>query len=94
MAIYARKMIEDAIAAGYSVAVGSDGETDYKGTSAALAWKACTDLDEAGVVISKHGAKSEVALVIPGLAPDETLADFTADGWISAWFDQQEGRGR
>jgi len=33
--------------------------------------------------------KREWALIIPGLDPDETIADFSCNGAIEEWFDHQ-----
>jgi hypothetical protein len=91
MQIVALEIMKRAAAAGYRIKVGSEGETDYAGEDAQIAWTHVCDLSEAEVVLSKPGAKREWMLVIPDLEPDETAADFSLGGFIEAEWEKIAG---
>lgn len=81
---YAKLLIEAAANEGLHMRVYHSGELpDYEGTDAKKAWEAATACDEMNLSLHerKGGPAIGWALIIPGLAPDETVADYSGD-WI------------
>lgn len=87
------QMLKAAAEAGYSFVVYYDdpNDPDYQGDSHAKAWEACKDcVDPMNVSLRKAGARSEWALIIAhDVDDDETLADFSTNGWIDGWWEAQ-----
>jgi len=92
------QMLKAAAASGYSFQVAGlegwneyPGEYDYQGDSVDKAW-AASKLEGCGanIWIQKEGAKSEWAMFIHVNDPEETLADFSCDGFIEAWSESTE----
>lgn len=84
--IEALRLMRLAEEAGFSFEVGAEGVVDYKGPSAAAAWTHCKAVDEAEVVLRDvEGQTRGWLLVIPSLAPEETLADY-AGKWINTQY--------
>jgi hypothetical protein len=78
----AQKLFEAAEAQDVGMKVYYPGESpDYEGTSAKLAWDAASACDEMHVSFHKDGEARGWALIIPGLDPDEVVADYSGD-WI------------
>lgn len=89
------QFIKAAEAAGYSFQVAGlegweEGVTDYKGESAAKAWEASKLEGAANVWIQKEGSAREWALIIHVNDPEESLADFSCDGFIESWSDSTD----
>lgn len=87
--IWALDLLKAAVKAGYGIIVDFGGE--YTRTSSALmAWNMVKEVEEANVWIVKNGAKREWAyLMAPGpmsCAPDETVVNYSCDGFIDAWW--------
>ena len=81
----AQKLFAAAEAEGVTMIVYYPGEAfDYKGTDAKLAWEHASACDEIHVTFYREGAIIGWALVIPGLADDEVVSDYSGD-----WIDQQ-----
>jgi hypothetical protein len=88
----ARTIIQRAFDAGYPVSVDDgDGPVNYKTLTGA--WNAIRSVEVADVYIKPPDRdRPEWMLVIPDLDPDETAANFTADGWIDAtWKEEFKG---
>lgn len=88
----AHAIMKAASAAGYTFAVVSEGETDYQGSSLPKAWEAVNAVEECGVTIfTADGSRLGSLYVIPGLDPEETVADYGDAGeftWISRTWKQ------
>lgn len=83
MKTFALEIMKAAAAAGYTLAVKCDGETDYSGASASAAWAAVKAVEVATVVLTHPERPREVMVVgAHGLEPDETVIDHTADGFV------------
>jgi hypothetical protein len=85
---WAYDLCEAAIAAGFTLSVAHPevDELDYTGTDLGEAWAAITACDEMEVTFSKPDHKTQWALLISSLDPDEQIADY-AGKWIDAWFE-------
>lgn len=84
---FLRKMLNDAEAAGLKFKVyGGGDEPDYLGHHPASAEEALIAVEEAELILfDRDGNKVGWALVLPGLAYDEVIADCGADDWIAGW---------
>jgi hypothetical protein len=86
---WGRSLIYDAAKEGYTITVDSGGdEPDYVGKSPKEAWEAVTAVDSSNVILSKEGARREVAAIIleNGQAGDEVINDYITGGWIDQWW--------
>lgn len=91
----AKEMLKAAAAAGLQIKVwGDDNDApEYFGANPAAAWQAVAGQDEAEITL--HNAdgtrvKGGWAFLLadgPGTCdPQETVVDYSADGWISDWW--------
>lgn len=77
---YLRELLRHCETAGHTMICSYDGEVDYEGTSAAEAEEALTACDEMSLTIrDRWGKRVGWALIIPGLAPDEVIADYSGE---------------
>lgn len=84
---YVRKLLTDAVAAGFTLECGYDGEIDYRGQDVDQAYEALTACDEMTLrLTSGEYHKGNWALIISGLEPDEQIAD-CAGGWMNEWWE-------
>lgn len=84
-----KDMLTDAVAAGYTICVYYDDpdEPDYTGQDVTEAMAHVTACDEIHVRLEGGPNKGGRALIIPSLADDEQIADFTLNTWIERWWD-------
>jgi len=80
----AQRLLLAAVEEGHRIVVQYDGETepDYEGYCADKAWEAIAACEEMGVAFyDQANNRLGVALIIPGLAADEVVADCSGD-WV------------
>jgi len=91
MTDFLRKLITDAVAAGFTLDVNHEGETDYLGTNPDEAYKAATACDCMWInLIAADGKVTGYALVINGLNDDEVIADYSGQ-WLDEWWNRNIG---
>jgi len=87
MARYNNEKVQDlfnmAADLNYTAIVRCDGEVDYRGTNMAAALDAVLAVDEAEVRFLSLDGRTGWALIIPGLADDEQVAD--CSGIVEEW---------
>jgi len=87
----AQRMLNDAAAAGLTIEVVFEGETDYTGTNPVEAWEAILDCTEpAEVLLTGPDIKRAWALVIHENEEDD-LVDYHIASWIEDWWKTVEG---
>jgi hypothetical protein len=88
MTNYLRKMLNAASGEGFKFEVqGGGDEADYIGHHPAGAEEALVAVEEAELILfDAEGKKVAWALILPGLAPDEVVADCGAGDWIDKWW--------
>lgn len=84
---YVRRLCSDAVAAGHSLRCSYDGEVDYEGRDVAKAVEALRACDEMKLTILSGSVPVGSALIIPGLEPDEEIADYSG-AWIDKWWEE------
>lgn len=92
MTNYLRKMLNAAADQGFEFICSYDGEVDYQGYHPAAAEEALRACDEMRITLRDDGRVIGSALIIPGLAPDEQIADY-GGAWIDAWWNRNIGSG-
>lgn len=87
MTNYLRRMLNEASIRNFKFEVhGGGDEPDYIGHHPALAEEAITAVEEAELILfDPNGKKVAWALILPGLEPDEVVADCGAGDWIDTW---------
>ncbi len=86
-------LVKAAVAAGYKLTCGYDGEVDYQGLDADKAIEALEACDQMDLYIELPSGAREWALIINGLEPDEIIADYCAlvsGGFIKPTLEQYE----
>ena len=83
-----RDLIQTALGKGMSVTVGWQDEIDLeKTTNQEEIFDMIRNLSECHVKFyAADGSYAGYALVIPGLAPEETVADYGIKPWIDEWW--------
>ena len=70
-------LVRKALAAGYVCECSYDNIVDYSGTDETQIMDALGSCDEMTLRLYKDGFRTEAALIIMGLEPDERVADYT-----------------
>lgn len=91
MACIAQRLLQHAQANGVLITIYQpQTEPDYSGTSAADAWKAVEACEENHAQFhDPDGNCLGWAILLPGLADDETIADYSGD-WIDKFWQGEQ----
>lgn len=90
---FVRKLVEDAIAEGFTLVCTYAGEVDYRGRDANKALEALTACDEMTLRIrDANGKQVGVAFIVndQSFCPEEVIAD-TGGTWMDQWWERRIG---